>query len=344
MLSGNGRHRRPRQAPALLVAAGVTGSAIAIPLLGATGASAASGTTWDHVAECESGGSWSADTGNNLYGGLQLSQDDWDHYGGLDYAPSPDQASRSQQIAVAEKILDAEGVAAWPTCGPLSGLSKDSGSADVDTGLGGGSSSDESGDSDSQLDLGLDNSSGSADSSGSASSSSGSSGSSNSPGSSGKSTGDSGSTSDRASGKASASPSKKGEDSSRDSGDSRSGGESTRSPESGDKSGGSSAGRSSGSASDDHYRQSPGASALVDTGAVDGTKGANTLIADGTGRHRGSSAETGSTYTVRDGDTLGSIADSLGVDGGWEALYRQNKDAIGSDPSVIRAGQSLDVE
>ena len=51
MLSGNGRHRRPRQAPALLVAAGVTGSAIAIPLLGATGASAATGTTWDQVAE-----------------------------------------------------------------------------------------------------------------------------------------------------------------------------------------------------------------------------------------------------------------------------------------------------
>ena len=53
MLTGNGRHRRPRQAPALLVAAGVTGSAIAIPLLGATGASAADGNTWDQVAKCE---------------------------------------------------------------------------------------------------------------------------------------------------------------------------------------------------------------------------------------------------------------------------------------------------
>ncbi|MBA5226171.1 MULTISPECIES: LysM peptidoglycan-binding domain-containing protein [Streptomyces] len=334
MLSGNGRHRRPRQAPALLVAAGVTGSAIAIPLLGATGASAASGSTWDHVAECESGGSWSADTGNDLYGGLQLSQDDWNHYGGLDYAPSPDKASRSQQIAVAEKILAAEGVAAWPTCGPLSGLSKDSGSADVDTGLGSGSG--ESGKSGSGLDLGLDNSSGNSDSS----ASSGSSGSSES---SGKSSGKSGSTSDEASGKASASPSKKGEDSSRASGDSRSGGKSTTSPETSDKSGDSSAGRSSGSASE-HYRQSPGSSALVDTGAVDGTKGANTLIADGTGRHRGSSAEDGSTYTVRHGDTLGSIADSLDVDGGWQALYQANEDAIGSDPSVIRPGQSLVVE
>ncbi|WP_030377501.1 MULTISPECIES: transglycosylase family protein [unclassified Streptomyces] len=340
MLSGNGRHRRPRQAPALLVAAGVTGSAIAIPLLGATGASAASGTTWDQVAECESGGSWSADSGNNLYGGLQLSQDDWNNYGGLDYAASPDKASRSQQIAVAEKILDAEGVAAWPTCGPLSGLSKDSGSADVDTGVGKGSSG-ESGDSDSGLDLGLDNSSGSSDSSSSSSGSSDSSSSGKSAGNSdGTSTGKSGDDSD---GKASASPGKKAKDSSDDSGDSRSGGDSARSTESGDKSGSSSARGSKGGESD-QYRQGPASSALVDTGSVDGTKGANTLIADGTGRHRGSSAEEGSTYTVRDGDTLGSIADSLGVDGGWRALYDDNKGAIGGDPSVIHPGQSLVVE
>ncbi|WP_309032971.1 transglycosylase family protein, partial [Streptomyces alfalfae] len=73
MLSGNGRHRRPRQAPALVVAAGVTGSAIAIPLLGATGAHAADGAAWDRVAECETGGAWSQNTGNGYYGGLQLS-------------------------------------------------------------------------------------------------------------------------------------------------------------------------------------------------------------------------------------------------------------------------------
>ncbi|NEB65776.1 transglycosylase, partial [Streptomyces fulvissimus] len=54
MLSGNGRHRRPRQAPAFVVAAGVTGSAIAIPLLGAGTASAADTATWDRLAECES--------------------------------------------------------------------------------------------------------------------------------------------------------------------------------------------------------------------------------------------------------------------------------------------------
>lgn len=136
MLSGNGRHRRPRQAPAFLVAAGVTGSAIAIPLMGASGASAADGATWDKVAECETGGSWSANAGNGYYGGLQFTQEDWEKYGGLDYAPSADQASRSQQIAVAEKILADRGPEAWPACGPASGLDKQSGAANVDTGVG----------------------------------------------------------------------------------------------------------------------------------------------------------------------------------------------------------------
>lgn len=55
MLLKTGRHRRPRQAPPFVVAAGVTSSAIAIPLLGASAANAV-GTPWDKVAECESGG------------------------------------------------------------------------------------------------------------------------------------------------------------------------------------------------------------------------------------------------------------------------------------------------
>ncbi|WP_425580925.1 transglycosylase family protein [Streptomyces thermoalcalitolerans] len=118
----------------------MTGSAIAIPLMGASGASAADGTTWDKVAECESGGSWSANSGNGYYGGLQFTQEDWEKYGGLDYAPSADQASRSQQIAVAEKILADRGPEAWPNCGPASGLVKESAAANVDTGVGNGTS------------------------------------------------------------------------------------------------------------------------------------------------------------------------------------------------------------
>ncbi|MCP3820562.1 transglycosylase family protein [Streptomyces sp. A3M-1-3] len=135
MRSGNGRHRRPRQAPALVVAAGVTGSALAIPLLGATGASAADASTWDRVAECESGGTWSADLGNGYYGGLQFSQQTWEEFGGLSYAPQADLASRAQQIAVAEKVLAAQGPQAWPSCATTAGLTQGGLIADVDPGL-----------------------------------------------------------------------------------------------------------------------------------------------------------------------------------------------------------------
>ena len=122
MRSGNGRHRRPRQAPALLVAAGVTGAGIAIPLLGASGAQAVDASTWDRVAECESGGLWSANEDNGYYGGLQLTLEMWEQYGGTSYAERPDLASRSQQIAVGEKILAAKGPEAFPQCADIAGL------------------------------------------------------------------------------------------------------------------------------------------------------------------------------------------------------------------------------
>ncbi|MER6100084.1 transglycosylase family protein [Streptomyces sp. NPDC001728] len=124
MRSGNGRHRRPRQAPALVVAAGVTGSAMALPLLATGSASAADAATWDRVAECESGGQWNANFGNGMYGGLQFTQGSWERHGGLAYAPSPDLASRAQQIAVAEKAL-AKGSLEWATCAPIAGLKND---------------------------------------------------------------------------------------------------------------------------------------------------------------------------------------------------------------------------
>ncbi|MFD7320838.1 transglycosylase family protein [Streptomyces sp. NPDC059875] len=133
MRSGNGRHRRPRQAPAIVVAAGVTGSALALPLLAAGSASAADAPTWDRVAECESGGLWSAHFGNGLYGGLQFTQETWETYGGLSYASSADLASRAQQIAVAEKAL-AAGSTQWATCAPIAGLANDGAAPGVDPG------------------------------------------------------------------------------------------------------------------------------------------------------------------------------------------------------------------
>lgn len=138
MLSGNGRHRRPRQVPALVVTAGVTGSALAMPLLAATSATAADTSTWDKVAECESGGSWSANFGSGAYGGLQFTQEEWQSAGGLDFAERPDLASRSQQIAVAERVLGSTGPQAWPLCAASAGLVRESPAAQVDPGLPGG--------------------------------------------------------------------------------------------------------------------------------------------------------------------------------------------------------------
>jgi resuscitation-promoting factor RpfA len=345
MLSGNGRHRRPRQAPALLVAAGVTGSAIAIPLLGATGASAATGTTWDRVAECESGGSWSENSGNGYYGGLQLTQGDWEKYGGLEYAETADQASRNQQIAVAEKILDDQGVGAFSTCGVLSGLAKDSDSAKVDTGVvedltgssGSSSASDSSGLSDSSEESSSKSSSGSSGrSGGSGSSGSEASDSGDSSGSAASPETSTGSSTGGSSGGSSGKEGKEGEgENSTKSDKSATPSASESTPDAGDAQGpdGSLATPSDSDESDD-YQQSLGTSNLVDIGS----------LAAGTGRHRGQSAEEAPrSYSVHAGDSLMSIADSLDVDGGWRALYAENKKEIGVDPNRIVPGQTLDV-
>ncbi|MEU0003189.1 transglycosylase family protein [Streptomyces sp. NPDC006314] len=351
MLSGNGRHRRPRQAPALLVAAGVAGSAIAIPLLGAASAHAADGTTWDKVAECESGGSWSANTGNGYYGGLQISQDDWDKYGGSQYADSADQASRSQQIAVAEKILADRGTTPWTTCALLSGLTSNSGSMDVDTGVGGSGDTDGSSDS--------SGSAGNSDSSGLPDSSPSSGGDSPSPSPSGSdSRSGSESGSDPSTGPAATPTPDPGEDAATDPGtDTGSTGTNTRKsdkstlPDTGNPQGGDGAPTATPSVGNsDNSQQNAGSWSLVDTGA----------LATG-GRHRGESADETvtngqnatspgrhasrepGTYTVREGDSLASIADSLEVDGGWRALYAENEAAIGADPNRITAGQTLQV-
>ncbi|MFG2364235.1 transglycosylase family protein [Streptomyces mirabilis] len=115
LFSGKGKHRRPSKATRVATLAGVTGVAIAAPLMAAGNASAAS--QWDAVAQCESGGNWSINTGNGYYGGLQFSASTWAAYGGTAYAATANQASKSQQITVGEKVLAAQGKGAWPTCG-----------------------------------------------------------------------------------------------------------------------------------------------------------------------------------------------------------------------------------
>ncbi|MFI0513881.1 transglycosylase family protein [Streptomyces sp. WSLK1-5] len=117
LFSGKGKHRRPSKATRAAALAGVTGVAIAAPLMAVGNASAATASEWDAVAQCESGGDWSINTGNGYYGGLQFSASTWAAYGGTQYAAQANQASKSQQIAVAEKVLASQGKGAWPVCG-----------------------------------------------------------------------------------------------------------------------------------------------------------------------------------------------------------------------------------
>ncbi|MEV7541887.1 MULTISPECIES: transglycosylase family protein [unclassified Streptomyces] len=117
LLSGKGKHRRGSKAVRIVTLAGVAGVAVAAPLMAAGSASAATVSEWDKVAACESGGNWSINTGNGYYGGLQFSASTWAAYGGKAYASQANQASKSQQIAIAEKVLKGQGKGAWPSCG-----------------------------------------------------------------------------------------------------------------------------------------------------------------------------------------------------------------------------------
>ena len=94
----------------------LTAGALAVaPLaLGSGTASAASVSQWDAVAACESGGNWSTNTGNGYYGGLQFSPSTWAANGG---SGLPHNASKAEQIRVAENVLATQGAGAWPSCG-----------------------------------------------------------------------------------------------------------------------------------------------------------------------------------------------------------------------------------
>ncbi|KXO97072.1 transglycosylase family protein [Tsukamurella tyrosinosolvens] len=114
-----GRHRKQSTtslSAAKVAAAGAMlgGAGLA---LAAPAANAAPDSQWDQVAACESGGNWAINTGNGYHGGLQFSPSTWASYGGTQYAPTANQASRAQQIAIAEKVLAGQGKGAWPSCG-----------------------------------------------------------------------------------------------------------------------------------------------------------------------------------------------------------------------------------
>lgn len=108
------------------------GSAAVVALAGAgiglaaAPASAADVSTWDALANCESGGNWAIDTGNGYSGGLQFSPSTWAANGGTGSAAN---ASKGEQIAVAERVLASQGWGAWPSCSAQLGLSGTTGAA-----------------------------------------------------------------------------------------------------------------------------------------------------------------------------------------------------------------------
>lgn len=106
------RYVRRGLAAAVVAGAGLT--------FAGPGAQAADASTWDALAQCESGGNWSINTGNGFSGGLQFTPSTWAAYGGTG---SPENATREQQIAVAERVLAGQGWGAWPACSAKLGLS-----------------------------------------------------------------------------------------------------------------------------------------------------------------------------------------------------------------------------
>jgi hypothetical protein len=118
-LSGEARESPP-QAPmeATLFVAATAAPPRAAPPPGTDG----SDSVWDDLARCESGGNWAIDSGNGYYGGLQFSHETWHNYGGGEFAEFPHEATREEQIIVAERLRAARGYAPWPACRAELGL------------------------------------------------------------------------------------------------------------------------------------------------------------------------------------------------------------------------------
>ena len=82
----------------------------------------ADSSVWDALAQCESSGNWAINTGNGLYGGLQLDRGAWLSNGGAAYAPLPSDATRQQQILIAVKVRADRGFSPWSSCARKLGL------------------------------------------------------------------------------------------------------------------------------------------------------------------------------------------------------------------------------
>jgi resuscitation-promoting factor RpfA len=122
------RHARTPRTPErrrLVRGLAVLGLGAALPLTALVApAQAASDSTWDRLAMCESSGQWDINTGNGYYGGLQFAPSSWEAAGGTRYASRADLATRAEQVATAERLLDMQGWGAWPACSRRLGLTQ----------------------------------------------------------------------------------------------------------------------------------------------------------------------------------------------------------------------------
>ena len=118
-----GRHRAPSKTGRTIARTAVAGAVAGAPLLvAAPAANAAPDSAWDKLAQCESGGRWNINTGNGYHGGLQFSPRTWSGFGGKEFAPVAHQATREEQIVVAERVLAKQGWNAWPACSRKTGV------------------------------------------------------------------------------------------------------------------------------------------------------------------------------------------------------------------------------
>jgi resuscitation-promoting factor RpfC len=101
-----------------VMAAAISGALALVPMALSTATANADSVNWDAIAQCESGGNWSTNTGNGAYGGLQFKPATWSANGGMG---DPATAPRAEQIRVAENVLRSQGLKAWPKCGAQGG-------------------------------------------------------------------------------------------------------------------------------------------------------------------------------------------------------------------------------
>ncbi len=119
----SGRHRKPTTSTVNVAKIAFTGAVIGSGSLALAGqAGAATDGEWDQVASCESGGNWAINTGNGYQGGLQFAPSTWTGHGGGEFAPAAHLATKEEQIAVAERVLEGQGWGAWPACSRKLGL------------------------------------------------------------------------------------------------------------------------------------------------------------------------------------------------------------------------------